>query len=145
MLGRRRAAAGLAAAVAIALALAGCGSVRGQVRSKVEQFVGAVAHHDYRTLCDQVLAHALIERIAALGASCEEALSLALASVREPGLAIGAIVVRRARATVDVIATARGQQATLEAIELIDTPSGWRVSSLGTPVLPGGPAKTPSR
>ncbi len=62
---------------------------------------------------------------------------MALAGVRQPELAIGAILVRGSHATVDVIATAQGQQAALEAIELIDTSSGWRVTSLGTPVAPG--------
>jgi hypothetical protein len=134
MSGTGRAARCLAAAVVIALWLAGCSSARGQVRAKVVQFAGAVAHHDYRALCGDVLAPALLERISSLGAGCEEALSVALAGVRQPELAIGAILVRGSHATVDVIATAQGQQAALEAIELIDTSSGRRVASLGTPM-----------
>jgi hypothetical protein len=128
------------AAVALmagAAALGGCGSQSDQIRGKVEQFVHAVSAHDYRTLCKEVLAPSLLARLESYGLPCERAMAIALSGVHNPGLAIGAVQVHGDHASVDTITTAKGQEASLDAIQLIDTRAGWRVAALGAPVLPG--------
>jgi hypothetical protein len=126
-----------AVAVLATVGLAGCGtSERDQVKAKVDQFVRATAHHDYATLCKQVLAPTLLAHLTAYGIKCEQAMAIGLKSVSDPNLAIGTITIMGNKASVTTITTATGQEASLTAIVLTNTPNGWRVSSLGTPVLP---------
>jgi len=125
-------------AVALVCALAGCGtSDRQLVRAKVEQFARAAATKDYKTICDQVLAPSLLAHLVAGGIQCEQAMQIGLGKVRDPTLAIGRITVSGSHATVLAISSAYGQQASLESILLIKTGAGWRINSLGSPVLNG--------
>jgi hypothetical protein len=129
----------LGAASALGGYLGGCGtSARGEVQAKVEQFVKAAAGRDYKTICDQVLAPALLQHLAAGGIGCEQAMQLAFGAVQSPALSIGRITVAGSRASAVTLSTAKGQQASLDAVELIKTGSGWRISSLGSPVVPPG-------
>jgi hypothetical protein len=115
-------------------ALAGCGSSpRDAVKAKVQQFAAAAAGKDYRTICDQVLAPALVAHLRSTGVGCPEALRLALGGVRNPTLSIGPITVRGKTASVYTLTVAQGQQASLDVLALIDTPDGWRISSLHSP------------
>jgi hypothetical protein len=133
---RDRAAAALAA-VALGAGLAGCSSAADQVRAKVREFAQTVTHHDFRELCAQVLAPALAQRIeSGLGVSCEQGVSRALSGVSGAKVSIGAVAVHGRRATADVLTMARGEEAAIEGVELIRTGSGWRISSLGSPVVP---------
>jgi hypothetical protein len=117
-----------------ACVLAGCGtSARDQVRAKVEQFVTAAAHHDYTTICDEVLAPSLIGRLSAAGVSCEQAMQIGFGGVVAPILSIARIDVKGSSASAITLTSARGQQASVDAIELVKTDHGWRVSSLGSP------------
>jgi hypothetical protein len=130
-------------AVACGIALAGCGSSdRELVQSKVDQFVRATAHKDYPTLCAQVLAPSLLAHLNGYGIKCEQAMQVGLGGVTDPALAVGRVDVHGSRASVVTISTAKGQQASLDAIELIKTGSGWRVSALGTPTFPKAAQKT---
>jgi hypothetical protein len=126
----------------VAWALGGCGaSERDQVQAKVEQFVKAAAGKDYRTICDRVLATSLLERLAAGGLGCEQAMQIAFGGVDRPTLSIGRITVSGSTASVITLTGARGQQASLDVVELVRTGQGWRVTALGSPVAPG--AKKP--
>ncbi len=127
----------IASIACAACLLAGCGtSDRDQVRAKVDQFLKATARKDYATLCHQVLAPGLLAHLAAGGIQCEQAMQIALGAVKSPALSIGRVDVRGDKASVITLTTATGQQASLDAIELTKTGSGWRVESLGTPVIP---------
>ncbi len=120
------------AALLISLALAGCGaSETSQVRTKVRQFATAAHRHDYRTICAQVLAPALLADIASGGISCSRALALALGSVRGARLVIGTITVTGSRASVVTLTQAKGERATLATLELTKASMGWRITSLG--------------
>jgi hypothetical protein len=120
-----------------ALALSGCGSTdRDDVQAKVKQFVHSISAKDSKTLCGQVLSQTLIEHIVAGGLSCEQAMQLFLGSVKNPSLSIGRIVVKGQNASAITLTGATGQQSSLDAIQLIKTSQGWRVTSLGSPVLP---------
>lgn len=129
--------------VALALAvcvLSGCGtSTKDQVQAKVKQFAHAVAARDSKTLCNQVFAPVLLEHFAAVGLPCEKAMEIYLGSVRAPQLAIGRVVVSGQTAQAITLSTARGQIGSLDAIDLVQTSQGWRVSGLGSPVLPKHP------
>jgi len=132
--GRAIAVVGLCAGAT--LGVAGCGANdRQQVRDKVNQFIKATQGKDYKTLCDQVLAPALLARMKAGGIECEQAMQVSLQNVKNPGLAIGRVDVHGSKASVITLTTATGQQASIDAIELIKTGHGWRVASLGTPSL----------
>ncbi len=121
--------------VTTACALGGCGtSARDQVKAKVEQFVKAAASKDYKTICAQVLAPSLLARLAAGGVPCEQAMQIGLGGVQNPTLSIGRITVSDRSASALTLTTARGQQTSLEAIELVKTSAGWRISSLGSAV-----------
>jgi hypothetical protein len=118
--------------------LGGCGtSDSEQVRAKVDQFIKATASKDYATLCHQVLAPGLLAHLSAGGIQCEQAMQIALGGVQSPSLSIGRVDVKGDTASVITLTTAAGQEASLDAIELTKTNHGWRVESLGTPVVPG--------
>jgi len=126
------------AAVALACAPAGCGtSDRDQVRAKVEQFARAAAAKDYKTICEQVLAPSLLAHLSAGGIGCEQAMKIGLGPVHNPTVAIGKVTIHGSHASVLAISSAYGQEASLQAIELIKTGAGWRITSLGSPVVPG--------
>jgi ketosteroid isomerase-like protein len=126
---------GAIALVVSACAVAGCGaSAKDQVKAKVQQFAAAVAHKDYATICQEVLAPALVEHLTANHIRCEAAMRLALGSVRNPTLSIGPITVRGKAASVYTLTLAAGQQASLNLLHLIDTSDGWRISALSAPL-----------
>ncbi len=121
--------------IATAALAGGCGtSARDQVRAKVEQFGASVANKDYKTLCTQVLAPSLVRRISATGLTCEQAMQVGLSGLRNPTLSIAKITIHGATASAVTLTGAKGQVASLSAIELVQTKGGWRVSSLGSPV-----------
>jgi hypothetical protein len=121
--------------VVIGCALAGCGaSPTDQVKAKVRQFASAVAHKDYGTICHDVLAPALVEHLTANHIRCEEAMRVALGSVRDPTLSIGPVTVKGKSASVYALTLAAGQQASLNVLHLIDTSDGWRISALNAPL-----------
>lgn len=134
----RRPAAVAALTIALAPALAGCGatSPRDAVVAKVHQYARATADRDYRTLCTRVFAASLLAHLTANGVGCEAAMQVALAGVQRPSLAIGHVVLHGRTASVTTLTTAVGQEASLEAIELTESPAGWRITSLGTPQIP---------
>jgi hypothetical protein len=130
-----RAGAALILVILAACSLAGCaGSPKDQVRAKVRQFAEAAAHKDYGTICDRVLAPALVEHLTANHIPCEDALRLALGGVRSPTLSIGPVTVKGKVASVYTLSLAQGQQAALNVLQLIDTSDGWRISSLHAPL-----------
>jgi hypothetical protein len=128
--------AALAAGSALAAVIAGCGSTdRDDVHAKVKQFLQATSSKDYKTLCAQVLAPTLIERVVAGGLACEQAMQIALGPVQNPTLSIGRITVKGPTASAITLTGASGQQSSLDAIQLVKTSQGWRVASLGSPAV----------
>ncbi len=122
-------------AAGVALALAGCGSsAHDQVKDKVDQFASAAAAKDYPTICREVLAPALVAHLTAAGITCTQAMRIALGSVRDPTLSIGRIIIDGNKAAAITLTTAAGQRASLQAIDLVKTAHGWRISSLSSPL-----------
>jgi hypothetical protein len=123
--------------VTAAWTAAGCGaSPKDQVRAKVQEFATATADKDYGTICDDVLAPALVAHLTKYGIHCSDALRAALGAVRHPTLSIGPITVHGKRASVYALTLAQGQQASLDVLQLLDTPDGWRISALNAPLPP---------
>ncbi|HEY8625239.1 MAG TPA: hypothetical protein VIL82_04465 [Solirubrobacteraceae bacterium] len=121
-----------AVALALACALSACGaSARAEVQAKLQQFVHATASGDYRTLCRDVLAQSLIDRLASTGNTCQHAMQIFLQSVQDPTLSVGKLTVQGHNATALTLTTARGQRSTVASVQLVETSNGWRVSSLG--------------
>lgn len=124
------------AVIALAAGLPACGaapSPADQVRAKVEQFATATAHQDARTLCQQVLAPALVARITAAGLSCDQAMKVFVTSVSHPTISISKVAVHGATASAVVLAGASGQTSALESVQLARTRLGWRLTSLAAP------------
>jgi hypothetical protein len=118
-----------------AYALVGCGGAtpHDDVRAKVQQFATATAKRDVTTLCDQVLAPALVARLTAAGLTCQQAMRLFVSSVQNPTISVSRVTVRGSNASAVVLAGASGQKAALEKIELVQTKRGWRLASLASP------------
>jgi hypothetical protein len=121
--------------VAAAGTVASCGqSAQDQIKAKIQQFAGAAGHQDYGTICRQVLAPSLVEHLTANGIRCEHAMQVAFAQVVQPSLSVGKVTVKGQTATAITLSMARGQQSTLDAIKLVQTGDGWRISSLASPL-----------
>jgi hypothetical protein len=117
-----------------AYALSGCGaSADEQVQAKLQQFAHAVGRRDAATLCKQVLAPSLIDHLTAAGLSCETAMRTFVNSVSNPTLSVSKVHVKGATASAVVLSGAKGQQASLESVQLANTKHGWRLTSLASP------------
>ena len=123
----------LAAVAVLGLSSCGAGNPSAAVRAKIEQFATATRERDYTTICDQVLAPALVAHLSAAGVTCEQAWQLGLGAVSDPTLSIGQIKIKGSSASVIVLALARNQTAALDTIGLVKTGGGWRILSLSTP------------
>ena len=122
------------AVVGAAYALAGCGaSASDQVQAKLQQFAHAVAARDTSTLCSQVLAPDLVGHLNAAGLSCRQAMATFVNSVSDPSLSVSKVQVKGSSASAVVLARAKGQQASIESVQLTNTKNGWRLTSLASP------------
>ena len=101
-----------------------------QVRSTLVEFARATARHDYRTICDRLLAPALIDKLHQIGLPCVKALEQALGDVRSPRLTVGSITVDGDRARAQVRTSAQGQQPSEDTVELRRVNGSWRIASL---------------
>jgi hypothetical protein len=120
--------------IGVAYALAGCGaSASDQVQAKLQQFAHAVASRDTDTLCSQVLAPDLVGHITAAGLSCQQAMHVFVSSVTDPSLSVSKVHVKGSSASAVVLARAKGQQASVESVQLTNTKHGWRLTSLASP------------
>jgi hypothetical protein len=122
----------------VVLGAMGCGRDSGpstsnppaQVRAVVERFGQATARKDYQTICDTLLARALVRKVEALGLPCEVALQRGLGDVRAPMLEVRQVVVRGDRALASVHSEAAGQAPSDDAIEVVKEDGDWRIASL---------------
>ncbi|MGO9955191.1 MAG: hypothetical protein ACLP50_04335 [Solirubrobacteraceae bacterium] len=103
------------------------------MRAKLEQYAHAVAARQPRTICRAILAPELVTRLEGAGITCVEAMSIYVDGVDDPALSVTEITVKGRRASAVVLATARGQVSSLEAVQLVDTNAGWRLTSLASP------------
>ena len=117
-----------------AYALAGCGaSAHQEVEAKLQQFAHATASRNTATLCQDVLAPALVQHLTAAGLSCRQAMKLFVDSVNNPTLSVSKVTVNGTSASAVVLTQATGQRSSLEKVQLIKTSHGWRLASLASP------------
>jgi ketosteroid isomerase-like protein len=129
----RRLGRGVIVLIGCALVLAGCGvSAKQQVEAKVQEFAHATANRDYATLCNEVLAPALVAHLTAAGISCKQAMKVFTQSVKNPTISVSKVTVNGSSASAVVLAKATGQPSSREAIQLIKTSKGWRLDSLAS-------------
>jgi hypothetical protein len=112
---------------------------RAAVRGALVKLEAATATHDYATMCNQVLARALVQRVASAGLPCESALKLGLHAVQQPHLTVASIKVTGNRALAQVYTGARDQKASDDVVQLVRERAGWRVASLAGPQPPAPP------
>lgn len=144
----------LLALLCSALVVGGCGSGKGGggggssarddqglVRATLTRFAAATGRHDYPELCRSVFAPTLLQKLAPVNVPCEQALERLLSSSRDPKLAVDRVQLERGgqSALAFVHTEARGQPREANVVRLVKTPTGWRISNLGS-----GPAPTNS-
>jgi hypothetical protein len=147
----RRRTAALLALAALGVVGAGCGADREgpakvsdeqRVRAVVASFGVASATKDYQTICDRLLAEALVRSVESVGLPCESALQRGLSDVRDPRLQIRQVALSGARALVSVHSTAAGQPPSDDAIQLVREHGDWRIAALATPASSTTPEST---
>jgi hypothetical protein len=104
-----------------------------QVRDTLDRYAQATRDKDYQTLCDDLYASALVERIRSAGLPCEVALKTGLEERRNPQLRVLAVEVSGDEAAAKVRSTAIGEVASVDTVRLLKEGDGWRVSSLSEP------------
>jgi hypothetical protein len=133
-------------AALMGVAATGCGadqeggpktSADQQVRAVVARYAIATRKRDYQTICDTLLARALVRRVEDLGLPCESALQRGFAGVRDPRLEIRQVSIGGGRALVSVHSTAQGEQPADVAIQLIVENGEWRIVALAEPQASG--------
>lgn len=119
--------------VASGLLLTACGGTtpRQDVQRTVSRFADASAEKDYQTLCDELLAPALVENVEQYGLPCEVAVKQGLGDVRRPKLTLGAITVDGDQASAKVTTVATGQQPSTDTLQLRLISGEWRIAALG--------------
>jgi len=117
-------------AVVVALALKPEPNPEEQVRETLDRFAAATRDKDYQTLCDDLYAQDLVERIRAAGLPCEVALRTGLEDRQNPQLRVLSVDVDGDKATAQVRSTAVGEVPSTDTIALERDGGEWTVSSL---------------
>ncbi len=104
-----------------------------EVRATLERYAAATRDKDYQTLCDELLASELVERIRNAGLPCEVALRTGLEDRQNPRLQVLDIEVNGDEARSRVRATAGGEPTAVVVVRLISEDGEWHVASLSEP------------
>jgi len=105
----------------------------GEVRATLDRYAAATRDKDYQTLCDDLYASDLVERIRAAGLPCEVALRTGLEDRKNPRLTVLEVDVTDNQARARIRTTAVGEPASVDVVRLIDEDGSWRVESLSEP------------
>ena len=101
-----------------------------EVRETLERFAAATRDKDYQTLCDDLYASDLVERIRAAGLPCEVALRTGLEDRQNPQLRVISVEVNGDSASARVRSTAVGEVPSTDTVGLQREDDAWKVSSL---------------
>ncbi len=102
------------------------------VRATLDRYATATRDKDYQTLCDDLYAKELIDRLQSV-IPCEAALRTALEGVQNPQLTVLGVEVNGDQALARARSTAVGEIASQDTIRLVKQDGEWRVSSLSQP------------
>ncbi len=103
------------------------------VRATLERYAAATRQKDYQTLCDDLYADELVQRIRNAGLPCEVALKTGLEDRQNPQLTVLGVEVTGDQALASVRSTAIGEQPSLDTVKLLKQDGGWRVQELSAP------------
>ena len=101
-----------------------------EVRETLDRFAAATRDKDYQTLCDDLYASDLVERIRAAGLPCEVALRTGLEDRQNPQLRVISVEVNGDSASARVRTTAGGEVPSTDTVGLQKEDDDWKVSSL---------------
>ena len=101
-----------------------------QVRETLDRYAEATREKDYQTLCDDLYASDLVERIRAAGLPCEVALRTGLEDRQNPQLQVLAVDVTGDTASARVRSTAVGEVPSVDTVGLVEEDGEWKVASL---------------
>jgi len=110
------------------------------VAETLDNYAAATRDKDYQTICDNLYAKDLVERVRAAGLPCEVALRTGLEDRQNPRLEVLGVEVNGDQALARVRSTAGGEVPSTDLVRLVKEDGDWRVASLSEP---GATLKTP--
>lgn len=110
------------------------------VSETLDRYAEATRDKDYQTICDELYAEDLVERVRAAGLPCEVALRTGLEDRQNPRLEVLAVEVNGDQALARVRSTAGGEVPSIDLVRLVKEDGDWRVASLSEP---GATLQTP--
>jgi hypothetical protein len=103
----------------------------GEVRATLDRYVEATRDKDYQTLCDDLYASDLIQRVRGTGLPCEVALRTGLEDRKNPQLTVLDVIdVTDDQARARIRTTAVDEPPSVDVVTLVDEDGSWRVESL---------------
>lgn len=111
-----------------------------QVSETLDRYAEATRDKDYQTICDDLYAEDLVERVRAAGLPCEVALRTGLEDRQNPRLEVLGVEVNGDQALARVRSTAGGEVPSTDLVRLVKEDGDWRVASLSEP---GATLQTP--
>lgn len=113
---------------------------REEVSETLERYAEATRDKDYQTICDELYAEDLVERVRAAGLPCEVALRTGLEDRQNPRLEVLGVEVNDDQALARVRSTAGGEVPSTDLVRLVKEDGEWRIASLSEP---GATLQTP--
>ena len=104
-----------------------------RVREALDKYAKATREKDYQTICDDLYADDLLERVRAACLPCEVALRTGLEDRQNPQLQVQAVEVNGDQALAKARASASGEVPAVVTIRLVREGDDWRVASLVEP------------
>ena len=101
-----------------------------QVQETLDRYAAATRDKDYQTLCDDLYASALVERIRLAGLPCEVALRTGLEDRQNPQLRVLGVEINGDTAAATVRSTAVGEVPSTDTVGLTKEGDDWKVASL---------------
>jgi hypothetical protein len=110
------------------------------VADTLDRYAAATRDKDYQTICDDLYAKDLVDRVRAAGLPCEVALRTGLEDRQNPRLEVLGVEVNGDQALARVRSTAGGEVPSTDLVRLVKEDGDWRVASLSEP---GATLQTP--
>jgi len=110
------------------------------VSETLDTYAAATRDKDYQTICDDLYAEDLVDRVRAAGLPCEVALRTGLEDRQNPRLEVLGVEVNGDQALARVRSTAGGEVPSTDLVRLVKEDAEWRVAPLSEP---GATLQTP--
>jgi ketosteroid isomerase-like protein len=111
-----------------------------EVAKTLDSYAAATRDKDYQTICDNLYAKDLVDRVRAAGLPCEVALRTGLEDRQNPRLEVLGVEVNGDQALARVRSTAVAEPTSTDLVRLVKEDGGWRIASLSEP---GATLQTP--